>query len=172
MAKPKKKRDKKYHPKEISMRPALLKKMPLGQKVVQDSIDTMRTALMRLKLHEKKGGDMVLIVIYLGTCWYLAARMEGTDEIKAYFAGLIEALKKEVAVPGPMSQATFDQIADALPSVASFLSQITYEEMDITHTAIENGKVALIEEFLTLIGAQKQAEGIRCEQKIHPATGQ
>ena len=94
------------------------------------------------------------------------------DEIKAYFAGLIEALKKEVAVPGPMSQATFDQIADALPSVASFLSQITYEEMDITHTAIEDGKVALIEEFLTLIGAQKQAEGIRCEQKIHPATGQ
>lgn len=166
MTKNKKPRHKKYHPKEISMHPTLLKKMTLGQKVVQDSVDTMRTALMRLKLHEKRDGDMVLVIIYLGTCWYLADRMEGADEIKAYFGGLIDTLKKEVAVPGPMSQETFDQIADALPSVASFLSQITYEEMDITHRAIEDGKVTLVEEFLTLIGAQKQAEGIRCKQKL------
>ena len=170
MAKTKKPRNKKYHPKEISMRPALLKKMTLGQKVVQDSVDTMRTALMRLKLHEKKGGDMVLIVIYLGTCWYLADRMEGADEIKADFGELIETLKKEASVPGPMSQETFNQVADALPSVASFLSQITYEEMDVTHQAIEDGKVVPVEEFLTLIGAQKQAEGIRCEQKLPAAS--
>ena len=170
MAKPKKKREKKYHPKEVSMRPALLKKMTLSQKVVRDSVDTMRTALMRLKLHEKKGGDMVLIVIYLGTCWYLADRMENGEELQAYFGGVIETLKKEVYVPGPMSQETFDAVADALPSVASFLSQITYEEMDVTHKAIEDGKIAIVEEFLALIGAQKQTEGIRCEQKLQPAS--
>ena len=168
MAKPKKKREKKYHPKDVSMRPALLKKMTLGQKVVQDSVDTMRTALMRLKLHEKKGGDMVLIVIYLGTCWYLADRMENGEELQAYFGGVIETLKKEVHVPGPMSQAALDDVADALPSVASFLSQITYEEMDVTHKAIEDGKIAIVEEFLTLIGAQKQPEGIRCENQLQP----
>ena len=53
--------------------------------------------------------------------------------------------------------------------MASFLSQITYEEMDVTHKAIEDGKIAIVEEFLTLIGAQKQSEGIRCEKKIQPA---
>ena len=170
MAKPKKKREKKYHPKDVSMRPALLKKMTLGEKVVRDSVDTMRTALMRLKLHEKKGGDMVLIVIYLGTCWYLADRMENGEELQAYFGGVIETLKKEVHVPGPMSQAAFDEVADSLPSVASFLSQITYEEMDASHKAIEDGKNAIVEEFLTLIGAQKQPEGIRCEKTLKPVS--
>ena len=67
-----------------------------------------------------------------------------------------------------MSQATFDEVADALPAVASFLSQITYEEMDVTHKAIEDGKIAIVEEFLTLIGAQKQPEGIRCENQLQP----
>lgn len=71
-----------------------------------------------------------------------------------------------------MSQETFDAVADALPSVASFLSQITYEEMVVTHKAIADGKIAIVEEFLALIGAQKQAEGIRCEQKIPTAPSQ
>ena len=148
------------------MLPEPLKKMTLGQRVVQNSIDTMRTALMRLKLHEKQGGDMVLIVIYLGTCWYLADRMDNNEELKAYFGGLIEILKKEVFIPGAMSQAAFDTMADALPSVASFLSQVTYEEMEISHQAVEAGKIAIVEEFLTLVGAQKQTEGILCEQVI------
>lgn len=71
-----------------------------------------------------------------------------------------------------MSQETLDAVADALPSVASFLSQITYEEIDVTHREIEDGKIAIVEEFLALIGAQKQTEGFQCEQKIPSSLGQ
>ena len=146
--KTKKKRDKKYRPKTGAGMQGLLRKLPLSEKVINDSLSAMYDSLLRLKLGEnKKGGDLMLLVVYLGIGWYLSERHDAS--MRPLFAEQIASLAEEARHPGPVSQAAFDKFMNFLPDLTDFLRTVSAEEIEIAHRAIQTpGLVPIMDDFL------------------------
>lgn len=146
--KPKKKRDKKYRPKTGLGMQGLLRKLPLSDKVINDSLSAMYDSLLRLKLGKaKNGGDVMLLVVYLAIGWYLAERHD--PSMRERFGELIECLVAEARRPGPIAQEAFDRFMNFLPELTDFLRLISAEEVCEAQLAINTpGKVPIMDKFL------------------------
>lgn len=144
----KKKRNKKYHPKTGAGMQGLLRKLPLSERVINDSLSAMYDSLLRLKLGENKnGGDLMLLIVYLAIGWYLAERHD--TSLRPLFAEQIANLVEEARRPGSISQAAFDKFMDFLPNLTDFLRTVTTEEVEVAQRAIQTpGMVPIMDDFL------------------------
>lgn len=149
----KKKRNKKYHPKTGLGMQGLLRKLPLSDQVVSDSLSAIYDSLLRLKLGEnKRGGDLMLVIVYLAIGWYLAERHNASREP---FAEQIRSLTDEAKLPGPISQGAFDRLMDFLPELTDFLKVVTTEEVSEAQRAISTpGMVPIIDDVMAETNAR------------------
>lgn len=130
MSTPKKKRNKKYHPKSSTVPWALMARLPLSDKHVASIRSEMTNSALRLRLNEKTDvNDASYLTAMFGIAWQLARQMTEKDAIKAQLASAAELLADAMEAHEPLSAETYTAVAEA------------------TDTAIEVFKASLGGEF-------------------------
>ena len=150
-----KKRNKKYRSRDTSNN-KFLSGMPLSDTVVASSMAVCNNALLRLSLAEKKGGDLMLLVVYFGIAWYLAHKMANKEELQAHFADAIRVLQNEAMNAGPISDEGYAKTYDALQTLEVILKSVTRKEMLEAHQALQKeGGVPPMDDFIKALGCER-----------------
>ena len=150
-----KKRNKKYRSRDTSNN-KFLSGMPLSDTVVASSMAVCNNALLRLSLAEKKGGDLMLLVVYFGIAWYLAHKMANKEELQAHFADAIRVLQNEAMNAGPISDEGYAKTYDALQTWEVILKSVTRKEMLEAHQALQKeGGVPPMDDFIKALGCER-----------------
>lgn len=150
-----KKRNKKYRPRDTASN-KFLSGMPLSDTVVASSMAVCNNALLRLSLAEKKGGDLMLLVVYFGIAWYLAHKMANKEELQAHFADAIRVLQSEGMNAGPISDGGYAKTYDTLQTLEELLRNVTRKEMMESHQALQKeGTVPPMDEFIAALGCER-----------------
>lgn len=150
-----KKRNKKYRPRDTASN-KFLSGMPLSDTVVASSMAVCNNALLRLSLAEKKGDDLMLLVVYFGIAWYLSGKMANREELQTHFANAIKVLQNEGMNAGPISDEGYAKTYDALQTLEDILKSVTRKEMLEAHQALQKeGGVPPMDEFIKALGCER-----------------
>ena len=150
-----KKRNKKYRPRDTSTN-KFLSGMPLADNVVASSMAVCNNALARLGLVEKKGSDLMLLVVYFGIAWFLSGKMENQDVLRAHFAEAIKTLENESQTTEPFSNEGYAKTYDALQTLEDILKSVTRKEMLEAHQALQKeGGVPPMDDFIKALGCER-----------------
>ena len=149
MARQKKPRKKSYRPKSVSGIHPLLMQLPIHDEDAKSLVDEARSHLISMRMGPKRGSPLIQLIIELGIFWILAEKTEECAEIRTFIESALNAVRKDIPIPGPLSDQAFECTADALETGLSVLRCSTQAEFNRTRDfLLGENSFALVDDLI------------------------